>query len=50
MKLVWSDLVAHGCFDNPHMQAHGRLRRFLKKNFLIQAVDAGLITMSYLGN
>jgi hypothetical protein len=26
------------------------LRRFLKKNFLIQAVDAGLITMSYLGN
>jgi hypothetical protein len=27
-----------------------RLRRFLKKNVLIQDVGAGLITMSYLGN
>jgi hypothetical protein len=26
------------------------VRRFLKKNFLIQEVGAGLIKMSYLGN
>ena len=29
---------------------HAELRRFLKKNFLIQEVGAGLIKMSYLGN
>src|ERR1700704_2989463 len=28
----------------------GALRRFLKKNFLIQGVGTGLIKMSYLGN
>src|SRR5215471_7944016 len=31
-------------------QAPRRLRRFLKKNFLIQGVGTGLIKMSYLGN
>src|SRR5215831_5971746 len=34
-----------GC---PH--AVSELRRFLKKNFLIQEVSTGLIKMSYLGN
>ncbi len=30
--------------------ARADLRRFLKKNFLIQGVGTGLIKMSYLGN
>ena len=33
----------------PKLGGH-ELRRFLKKNFLIQDVGAGLIKMSYLGN
>jgi hypothetical protein len=36
-------------FSNLSSKTAG-LRRFLKKNFLIQDVGAGLIKMSYLGN
>jgi hypothetical protein len=43
----WGLLVGSGFFFIPGI---GPLRRFLKKNFLIQGVGTGLIKMSYLGN
>ena len=40
----------HGHDTATTVGARDRLRRFLKKNFLIQGVGTGLIKMSYLGN